>query len=128
MDLQNKATAGSIIPESVFQDISTKLEDQVQKQEWSKRPRTWFILNQIKRLDAMEAFITQGLNDTSFPFSGRSSLPHTLNFNEASEFLKCQASVQSDTLHVERGTHVRIANGDVLFESNRPQLGVGSQG
>ena len=128
MDLQNKATADWRISESVFQDISTRLEVEVQKQEWTRRPRTWFILNQIKRLDAMEAFIIQGFNDTSFPFKGRSSLPHTLNFNEASDFLKWQASVLSDILHVEDGMHVRIMNGDVLFESSRPQLGVGSQG
>ena len=128
MDLQTKATADSKISDSVFQGISTRLEIEVQKQEWTKRPRIWFILNQIKRLDAMEAFITQGLNDTSFPFKGRSSLPHTLNFNEASDFLKWQPSVLSDILDLEHGAHVRITNGDVLFESSRSQLGVGSQG
>lgn len=129
-DQQNEATAAPAKPfkESFFSDISRRLEAEVQKKEWTNRPRTWFILNQIKRLDAMEAFIQQGLNDTSLPYKGRHSLPETLNFFEANDFLKWQDSVISDVLHLEQGTHVVIPNGDVLFESSRPKLGVGSQG
>lgn len=114
--------------ESFFTDISKRLELEVQKREWTNRPRHWFILNQIKRLDAMEAFIKQGLNDTSLPYKGRISLPETLNFFEGSAFLKWQESVVSDILHLEQGKHVRLADGDVLFETNRRKLGVGSQG
>ena len=127
---QNEPTAGPVkpLPDSFFNDISTRLEAEVQKKEWTNRPRTWFILNQIKRLDAMEAFITQGLNDTSLPYKGRSSLPETLNIYEVNDFLKWQNSVISDVLDLERGKHVRIANGDVLFESGRRNLGCGSQG
>ena len=66
--------------------------------------------------------------NTSLPYKGRMSLPETLNFFEAKDFLKWQKSVISDILHLEQGKHVRIPNGDVLFESNRPKLGVGSQG
>lgn len=130
MDQQNEATASHVKPlaESYFIDISARLEKEVQKQEWTNRPRTYFILNQIKRLDAMEAFIIQGLNDTSLPYRGRSSLPNTLNVNEANDFLKWQKSVISDVLYLERGMHVRVVNGDVLFERDRPKLGVGSQG
>lgn len=97
---QNEATAGPVkpIPESIFNDISTRLEADVQKKEWTNRPRTWFILNQIKRLDVMEAFIKQGLNDTSIPYKGRNSLPETLNYYEANDFLKWQDSVISDVL------------------------------
>lgn len=130
MDQQDKATSLPVqpLPENVFDEISSRLEAQVQKPEWVNRPRTWFILNQIKRVDAMEAFIAQGLNDTSLPYKGRSSLPNTLNADEALDFLKLQDSVISDVLCLERGKHVRIANGDVLFESTRRKLGVGSQG
>ena len=127
---QNEVTAGPVkpIPEFVFNDISTRLEENVQKKEWTSRPRTWFILNQIKRLDVMEAFIKQGLNDTSLPYKGRSSLPETLNYYEADDFLKWQDAVISDVLYLEQGKHVRIQNGDELFESRRRKLGVGSQG
>ena len=125
---QNNFRADSKIPESVFEEIQTRLEAEVQRREWTNRPRTWFILNQIKRLDAMESFIIQGLNDTSLPYEGRKSLPNTLNVNEANDFLKWQNAVISDVLHLEQGTHVRITNGDELFESSRPRLGVGSQG
>ena len=130
MDLQNEATAppAKPFPETFFNEISSRLEAEVQKRTWTNRPRTWFILNQIKRLDAMEAFIIQGLNDTSLPYKSRSSLPNTLNVYEAEDFLRWQNSVVSDVLLLEQGKHVRITNGDVLFESNRRKLGVGSQG
>lgn len=128
---QNQATATPVKPleESLFIDISARLEADVHNKEWTNRPRTWFILHQIKRLDLMEAFIQQGLNDTSLPYKGRSSLPQNLNFYEAKDFLSWQDHVISDVLYLEQGKHVRIANGDVLFEkSSRKRLGVGSQG
>ena len=130
MDQQNEAAGLPVkpLPEIVFDEISSMLEKQVQKREWTNRPRTYFILEEIKRVDAMEAFIAQGLNDTSLPYKGRSSLPNTLNADEAHDFLKLQNSVVSDVLSLEQGKHIRIANGDVLFESTRPRLGVGSQG
>ena len=127
---QNQATAAPVKPleESIFIKISERLEAEVQNKEWTNRPRTWFILNQIKRLDVMDAFIQQGLNDTSLPYKGRSSLPQSLNFFEAIDFLKWQNSVISDVLYLEKGKHVGIPNGDLLFESRRKKLGVGSQG
>jgi hypothetical protein len=76
----------------------------------------------------MESFIAKGLNDTSLPYSGRRSLPETLTFYEAGDFLKWQDVVVSDVLHLERGKHVSIGNGDILFQSRPPPLGVGSQG
>ena len=127
---QNQATAVPVKPleESTFIKISERLEADVQNKEWTNRPRHWFILNQINRLDVMDAFIQQGLNDTSLPYKGRSSLPRSLNFFEANDFLKWQDLVISDVLHLEKGKHVRILNRDVLFESGRKTLGVGSQG
>ena len=130
MDQQNEAAGLPVkpLPETFFDEISSRLEKQVQKREWTNRPRTYFILEKVKRVDAMEAFIAQGLNDTSLPYKGRSSLPNTLNADEARDFLKFQNSVISDVLSLEQGKHVRIANGDVLFEDTRRKLGVGSQG
>ena len=127
---QNQATAVPVKPleDSHFTRISERLEADVQNKEWTNRPRHWFILSQINRLDVMDAFIQQGLNDTSLPYKGRSSLPQSLNFFEAKDFLKWQDSVISDVIHLEKGKHVRISNGDVLFESSRKTLGVGSQG
>ena len=76
----------------------------------------------------MDSFIAMGLNDTSLPYSGRHSLPETLQYFEARDFLKWQDLVVSDVLRLEQGKHVSIENGDALFESRRSRLGVGSQG
>ena len=118
----------SVIPESTFDAISKALETEVQRKEWTSRPRTYFILWQIRRIDAMEAFIVQGLNDTSLPYKSRSSLPAALNIDEANQFLQWQDRVVSDTIHLEQGKHIRINDGDTLFEAARKKLGVGSQG
>lgn len=127
--VSENATTKTIIPDSRFEDISKAIEVEIQKQEWVNRPRTYFILWQIKRLDAMNTFIAQGLNDTSFPYSGRNALPDTLTYFEASDFLKWQEQVYSDILHLEKGTtHCHLADGDILFERRPVQLGVGSQG
>ena len=121
-------TPASTIPDSRFEEISKELENTLRIPSWSSRPRTYFILWQIRRIDAMESFIAKGLNDTSPPYSGRPCLPETLNYHEAADFLKWQHHVFSDVLHLEHGKHVRISNGDTLFEAGRLQLGVGSQG
>jgi hypothetical protein len=127
--LCSQADTKPAISESVFEEISKALEIETQKHEWANRPRTYFILWQIRRIDAMNAFIVQGLNDTSFPYSGRSALPDALTYFEASEFLKWQESVYSDILHLEQGTtHCQLPDGDILFERKPVQLGVGSQG
>lgn len=76
----------------------------------------------------MDSFIAMGLNDTSLPYSGRSSLPETLDYFDAQAFIKWQDAVVSDVLHLEQGKHATIENGDALFESRRRRLGVGSQG
>lgn len=125
---ESSSTKLSIIPDSQFDEISKALENSVQNREWSCRPRTYFILWQIRRPDAMEAFIVQGLNDTSLPYKSRRSLPATLDIGEANQFLQWQDRVVSDILHLEQGKHIRIHDGDTLFESQRRRLGVGSQG
>lgn len=117
-----------MIPNSRFDEIAIILATEVQISLGAQRPRTYFILWQIKRLDAVESFIAKGLNDTSLPHTGRRTLPHTLTPEEVRDFLLWQDVVVSDVLHLEHGQHVTNDNGDVLFESKRHQLGVGSQG
>ncbi|KAI9699649.1 MAG: hypothetical protein M1836_002683 [Candelina mexicana] len=118
----------STIPESRFEDISRSLEHFVQKKGWTARPRIYFILQQLGEVAAMEAFIAQGLNDTSLPFKGRQDLPAILNPSKKDDFLIWQERVLSDILQLERGTHVRVSDGNKLFEVRRKRLGVGSQG
>ena len=127
-EADGSTTKPPIIPESQFEEIARALEREVQKKEWTSRPRTYFILWQIKRIDAMEAFIGQGLNDTSLPYKSRQSLPAALDVGEALQFLQWQDRVVSDTLQLGQGKHVWILNGDVLFENGRRKLGVGSSG
>lgn len=127
-EIDGSTTKSSVIPESQFEEIAKALERDVQKKEWTSRPRTYFILWQIRRIDAMEAFIGQGLNDTSLPYKSRQSLPAALDVGETFQFLQWQDRVFSETLDLEQGRHVRIHNGDVLFENGRRKLGHGSQG
>ena len=127
--LCSQADTKPSIPESLFEEISKELEIETQKKEWASRPRTYFILWQINRINAMNAFIVHGLNDTSIPYKGRSELPNALSYFEASEFLQRQELVYSDILHLEQGTtHCQLPDGDILFERKPFQLGVGSQG
>ncbi|KAL9611674.1 MAG: hypothetical protein Q9167_003703 [Letrouitia subvulpina] len=116
------------LPDSVFEDISRNLEATLQNKDWANRPRTWYILNQINRLDLMETFILQGLNDTSLPYNSRQSLPQKLDRFEYENFVKWQDAVLSDVLQLEKGSHVLIKNGNALFEGRRIRLGTGSQG
>ena len=123
-------TAGKTkrLPDAMFDKIAKTLEETVQKTEWTRRPRTWFVLHQINRLDAMEAFIVQGLNDTSLPYKGRKDLPPCLTYHEAEDFIQWQGVVDSDVLHFEEGRHIITTNGDVFFNVQKPALGTGSQG
>ena len=124
------AVSGRSAPQELdghFDSLSIALMDEVKKQQWSSRPRTWYILHEMNRLDTMNAFIYQGLNDTSLPHR-RDSLPETLNADEARAFLQLQDLILSDILHLEHGKHVTLKNGDILFEKKTHRLGHGSQG
>ena len=110
-----------------FDNLSIALMDEIKNQQWSSRPRTWYVLHEMNRLDTMTAFIYQGLNDTSLPHR-RDSLPETLNADDAQAFLELQELIPSDILHLEKGKHVTLKNGDVLFEKRTQKLGYGSQG
>ena len=127
-DCGDPAKIVSNLPDSRFEEIGKVLQSTVQLQTWSSRPRTYFILWQVKRLETMDWFIAKGLNDTSLPYRARRDLPESLTFYEAAEFLKWQELVFSDVLHLEHGKHVSLGNGDTLFEPRPVTLGFGSQG
>ena len=83
-------TEQSRLPQHIFDNISRTLERDLQnmdKREWVRRPRIYFILHQLQRHDTMDAFIAAGLSDSSFPFKGRSDLPKSLTFHEVESFL-----------------------------------------
>ena len=115
-------------PDEHFDDIRKRLQEELRLEEWARRPRTYFILFQLRRQDAMPTFILQGLDDTSLPYEGRKDLPNALNPEEAKSFLHWQDLVYSDVLRLEKKSHVTIKNGDKLFEAYCPRLGIGSQG
>jgi len=115
-------------PDERFEDIRRHIQDEIRDEQWTRRPRTYFILWQLRRLDAMPAFILQGLDDTSLPYQGRKDLPNALNPEEANLFLRWQEVVYSEVLEVEKNKHITIKNGDKLFDSCCPKLGIGSQG
>ena len=124
------AVSGRSAPQEMdvlFDNLSNALLDEIKNQQWSSRPRTWYILQAMNRLDTMNAFIYQGLNDTSLPHR-RDSLPETLNADEARAFLELQELIPSDILHLEEGKHITLKNGDIFFEERRQKLGHGSQG
>lgn len=115
-------------PDEHFDDIRKRLQEELLREEWARRPRTYFILFQLRRQDAMTAFVLQGLDDTSLPYQGRKDLPNVLNIEEANSFLHWQHLVYSDVLRLEKNGHVTIKNGDKLFEASCPKLGFGSSG
>lgn len=114
------------LTEAHIAEISNLLEDIIRKKEFSSRPRTYAVLRMINCHHAMNAFISEGLTDGSFPYT-RHRLPRILDFEEAKEFLLCQRYVYSDVLDIEKGVHVTLADGDVCFDKGRT-LGVESQG
>lgn len=124
------AVAGRLAPQELdvhFDNLSIALMDEIKNQQWASRPRTWYILHEMDRLDTMTAFIYQGLNDMSLPHR-RNSLAETLNVEEAQAFLELQGLIPSDTLHLENGKHITLKSGDILFEKRTQKLGSGRQG
>lgn len=124
------AVSGRSAPQELdmhFENLSAALTDEIKNPQWSSRPRTWYILHELNRLDTMNAFIYQGLNDTSLPHR-RDSLPEILNADDARAFLELQELITSDILQFEKGKHVTLKSGDILFEKRTQRLGCGSQG
>jgi hypothetical protein len=122
----------SPLPESKFEQISREMEAMGMPASWVRRPRIYFLLSNIRKIDTMDMFITQGQDDTFIPYPDRRALPSgehaLLDFDEAADFLKLQSVCESDELHVERGKHCMLQDGDTLFERHKIKLGVGSQG
>ncbi|EXJ66366.1 serine/threonine protein kinase [Cladophialophora psammophila CBS 110553] len=121
------------LDDSVFDQIALEMKVVGLPKEWVSRPRTHFILHQIKRTKLMGMFIFQGYDDTCIPYANRSALPQTesqsLNPFEAKAFLEWQSVCKSPRLQLEKGNHCKIDDGDILFENSpRPRiLGNGSE-
>ncbi|KAI9773521.1 MAG: hypothetical protein M1839_002057 [Geoglossum umbratile] len=104
--------------DSQFPEI-TRLLEISGKREWSLRPRTYSVLRIIKRLDAMNSFVAEGLYDISLPYSEK-TLPSALKSPAArSKFLELQSLVLStQAIEVESvgGRHRHFSeDGDVHF-------------
>lgn len=117
--------------DSTFDQIAAEMRSNELEEEWIRRPRTYWILTQIKKLDLMDAFIFNGYDDTFIPYNSLKALPRTnarsFNYSDAQAFLEWQRVCVSQRLQFERGEHVRLEDGDVLFEDNKKKLGSGSQ-
>ena len=128
IDADIASRKSAFVPDHRFDEIASALLQTVQDGEWVSRPRTWFILNRIGRLDTMPAFIAMGLNDASFPYSGRKSLPTALAIDQVHEIERIQDLVNSDMVQLEKGKHVSARDGDQFFDGPRYKLGVGGHG
>lgn len=115
------------LPDSQFEEITSLIDSTLHKEEWSSRPRTYAVLNMIRRVHAMEAFVRQGLTDLSFPYTDRRQLPSMLDYDAQEDFLHCQTLVYSEILDIEKGRHVIVLDGDMAFKSIA-ELGRGSEG
>jgi len=92
------------IEESVFDRLRT-LFDLNGKQQWAERPRTYFILFSIDRLDALDKFVEAGFLDIQLPCRAR-QLTLLLDDEESREqFLKMQHLVLSKCRDMEHGSH-----------------------
>jgi|SRR5579862_3325452 len=101
------------------------------KHTWSRRPRTYVILRMINRVDAMDAFVAEGLYDISLPYSQR-TLPSVIkNPSARSKFLALQPLVLSEqalTVENGEGRHRHfVEDGDVHFKPIK-RLGQGGFG
>ena len=130
IDSEVSAKKMTRVPDQYFDHIGSALLESTRQQEWAMRPRTWYLLNKIRRLDTMPTFIALGLNDASLPYqpNSRKLLPESLTYGQFAEFIKIQRLVDSDVLGLENGRHVVVIDGDQLFEPRRVTLGAGSQG
>lgn len=118
------------LPDSTYPQIARLLE-LGGKHDWSLRPRTYTLLRLICRLDAMAAFMSEGLFDVSLPYNEK-TLPDGLKGPSARhKFLQMQPLVLSEqATDVESGEgrhrHFGI-DGDNYFVQVKP-LGKGAFG
>lgn len=108
------------------------LEFQEGLKGWSRRPRTYTVLRNINRLDAMQTFIDLELKDISLPYS-KDTLSGILQDSEAQKdflrFQECVLTRASDLEKAPEGDHVHFAKdeGDKHFHVVR-HLGSGGFG
>jgi ankyrin repeat protein/serine/threonine protein kinase len=98
---QNASTAASSTGRRKFDDAEiqrlSELLAAVGKQAWSLRPRTYAVLRMINRVDAMGAFVIEGLFDISLPYSDKTLPVDALGGSVAvrAKFLELQSLVLS---------------------------------
>jgi hypothetical protein len=123
------ALARNTFTESDLRSVSDILY-RAGKQHWSKIPRTYSTLRMVNQLELIDAFITQGLSDTSFPFTLQ-TLPEELRSpSKRLEFLEAQKLVLTKSLDLEREAgkhHHFLDQADIPF-SKLAELGKGGYG
>lgn len=130
MTTTRSATTAKHLPETLFPQLARLLELSGKK-SWSLRPRTYTILRIINRLDAMNAFVSEGLYDISIPYSVR-TLPDVLkNPSARAKFFEVQPLVlcqQASAVESGESRHRHFAeDGDIHFVPVR-ELGSGGFG
>jgi serine/threonine protein kinase len=101
------------------------------KDDWGRRPRTFFILRMIGCEEALDGFVEEHLSDFSLPYS-EENLPHAVSGDlKRRQFLEYQNYVLTDHAHdleKEGGEHQNIeGNADGFFMKER-ELGSGGFG
>ena len=92
------------IPDAKFTVISDLLkhyEDRKNLEGWHHRPRIFTVLHEIRRHDAMEAFISASLTDSCIPFEA-DTLPDVLGSSKH-KFMQLQDTVLTPAKDLELG-------------------------
>lgn len=109
-------------------EISHILKEQ--SSPWADTPRLYAILRLIDKLEEIEAFTAQGINDLWLPLTKR-TFPRGLSAATRPLFLSTQAFVLSGSLDLEkgeRGLHRHYAANEDVPLSSEGLLGKGSYG
>ncbi|KAH7348965.1 kinase-like domain-containing protein [Rhexocercosporidium sp. MPI-PUGE-AT-0058] len=81
-------------------DEMRRLLGQVGMTEWSRRPRTYAVLNMIGRLEIFDDFISDGLADIALPYTS-TQLPGYLTPGAGNRFLEMQYLVLNEAFDLE---------------------------
>lgn len=102
------------LADEVFRDISESLS-RGRKPHWGKVPRIYVVLKSINDIQAIDAFINQGILDLWFPFT-QQTLPEVFRDQTSRKnFLEKQKVVFSKVLDIERASkhHHFLSDSDV---------------
>ncbi|KAI9725790.1 MAG: hypothetical protein M1834_009739 [Cirrosporium novae-zelandiae] len=120
------------ISEVDFQHITEllrNLEAYAHISGWSRRPRTYTVLRNIRCLDLFPYFINHNLSDYSLPYTTETLPPEVADEAKREMFLRVQEAVLTPTKELEagpEGRHVRfLGSADDFFHVRRP-LGEGA--